>query len=125
MAKADKKAKKQGKAAGVSATVTAKLPKKLRKAGAKAIKLAGQPVVSEIVAAALLSAAAALRDGKGARGGAGAAGKSAKSGESLRKLAIDLARRTLDSWDRQTGAGKAPAGGTKARKTKGKSAKPQ
>ena len=48
----DKKSKKAGD----------KLPKKLRKLGAKAAKLAEQPVVSEIVAAALLSAAAALRD---------------------------------------------------------------
>ena len=89
-----------------------KVPKKLRKAGNKAIKLAGDPLVSEVVAAALLSAAAALREGgkakpKGAKSGAAAAaggGKSASDeggnanflGDSLKVLAVDFARRTLE-----------------------------
>jgi hypothetical protein len=97
---------KEKKAGGV------KLPKKLRKIGKKAMKLADNPVVSEVVAAALLSAAAALRENDGARRKAVKAGTvaldaaerlsrdSGKIGDSLRKLALDLARRTLDGWDR-------------------------
>lgn len=89
------------------------IPKPLRKAGKEAMKLARQPVVSEVVAAALLSAAAALRENKSvARAGAKSAEKAAgaaeeagreasKLGDAMRGLALDLARRTLDSWDRQ------------------------
>src|SRR5688572_11291438 len=87
---------KKSKSAGV------KLPKKLRKLGRKAIKLAEQPVVSEIVAAALLSAAAALRETESGRKSAKRASGDAaagKLGDSLRKLGLDLARRTLDAWD--------------------------
>jgi hypothetical protein len=97
---------KDKKAGGV------KIPKKLRKIGKKAMKLADNPVVSEVVAAALLSAAAALRENEGVRRKAVKAGtvaldaaesmtkESGKVGDSLRKLALDLARKTLDSWDR-------------------------
>jgi hypothetical protein len=89
-----------------------KIPKRLRKIGKKAMKLADNPVVSEVVAAALLSAAAALRENDGARRKAVKAGNvaldaaermtkdSGKVGDSLRKLALDLARKTLDGWDR-------------------------
>jgi hypothetical protein len=110
-----------------------KLPKKLRKAGNKALELAREPFVSEIVAAALLSAAAALRDnkkvtraasaaGEEALGGALEAGKQAtKVGDALRGLAFDLARRTLDNWDRasdakggKSGRGKGDRTGAKA-----------
>jgi cell pole-organizing protein PopZ len=94
-----------------------KVPKQLRKIGNKAVKAASNPVVSEVVAGALLAAAAALRQGKdpktGAGGGSGAgAGTGGASGgdesvagvkrqvsrlsDSLKLLAIDLARRTLD-----------------------------
>ncbi|TFI56488.1 hypothetical protein E2493_20005 [Sphingomonas parva] len=84
-----------------------KVPKKLRKAGNKAVKLAQDPIVGEVVAAALLSAAAALREGGGAKDGAGAAAKGAEDarqqagrlGDSLKVLAIDLARRTLEGLD--------------------------
>jgi hypothetical protein len=83
-----------------------KVPKKLRKAGNKAVKLAKDPVVGEVVAAALLSAAAALREGAADSGKAtpAAAGDGAEGvkrqanalGDSLKGLAIDLARRTLE-----------------------------
>jgi hypothetical protein len=113
--KSEKKAKadKQG----------VKLPKAIRKAGEKAMELAREPMVSEIVAAALLSAAAALRDNKspgraavaaGVEGlaAAGEAGKQAsKVGDAMRGLALDLARRTLDNWERPS-AGK--SGGSKS-----------
>jgi hypothetical protein len=113
----DKKGKGKKDEAGV------RIPKKLRKAGKEALKLAKEPVVTEIVAAALLSAAAALRGDKAAAK-AGAAGAetaaeatrhASKIGDSLRTLAIDLARRTLDNWDRpavaEGGSGKAKKGG--------------
>ena len=98
------------------------IPKPLRKAGKEALKLAREPVVSEVVAAALLSAAAALRDNKAAakagRKGAEAAADAAaeagheasKIGDALRGLALDLARRTLESWDRPAAARGASAG---------------
>jgi hypothetical protein len=83
-----------------------KVSKAVRKAGKQALKLAESPAVSETVAAALLAAAAALRDPpatkRGASAAAGAAGgagqEASKLGESLRKLALDMARRTLDAW---------------------------
>jgi hypothetical protein len=125
----DRKDKKDKKA-GV------KVPKKLRKIGKKAMELAGEPVVSEVVAAALLSAAEALREKPGVRRAAVKAGsgaldaaekagkKSGKIGESLRKLAIDLARQTLDNWDRADGDAGARAKGAKAgaKKKKAKTA---
>ena len=92
-------------------TKAVKLPKALRKAGEKAMDLAREPMVSEIVAAALLSAAAALRDNKGVTRAAGTAGaeglaaagevgkQATKVGDALRGLALDLARRTLDNWE--------------------------
>ena len=82
-----------------------KVPKKLRKAGNKAVKLAQDPVVGEVVAAALLSAAAALREGTGEKDGVGQATKESaegarqqagRLGDSLKLLALDLARRTLE-----------------------------
>lgn len=89
-----------------------KVSKKLRKAGEKAWKLADQPIVSEVVAAAMLSAAAALQGkaGKNAAGKAAGSGGAAKAeagklADSLRALAIDLARRTIDSWDQKSAAG--------------------
>ena len=59
------------------------------------------------VAAALLAAAAALRDPpatkRGARAAVDAAGEAGEEairlGDSLRRLAIDMARRTLDAWE--------------------------
>jgi len=109
-------AKKAGgkKADGRKEASGIKIPKPLRKAGKEALKLASEPVVSEIVAAALLSAASALRGDKSVKAGrsggaaadaadnaAGNPGRHAsKLGDSMRILAIDLARRTLDNWER-------------------------
>lgn len=114
--KKDRQVKLPKQVAGV------KVPKKLRKIGGKALELAQQPVVSEIAAAALLAAAKALRDGAPAKGSAKAAGNAAgkaageakdkaaevrreamKLGDTLRVLAIDLARRTLDSIEEKNG----------------------
>ena len=84
-----------------------KVSKAVRKAGKSALKLAETPAVSETVAAALLAAAAALRDPPAARRGAkaatdaaGEAGREAiRLGDSLRRVALDMARRTLDAWE--------------------------
>lgn len=108
MAKGDKKAKKSKDKVKIPKRVgSLKVPKAVRQAGNSALKLAAQPAVSETVAAALLAAAAALRDppatkraAGAAAGAAGEAGQGAiKLGDSLRKMAIDMARRTLDAWE--------------------------
>jgi hypothetical protein len=104
MAKGDKKAKKGKDKIKIPKRITGvKVPKAVRQAGNAALKLAEQPAVSETVAAALLAAAAALRDPPAAKRAAGAAGESGqaaiKLGDSLRKMALDMARRTLDAWE--------------------------
>ncbi len=92
-----------------------KVPKELRKAGKKAIELVKDPVVSEVVAAALLSAAAALRAPAGDKNGPSqATGRSARPGpnpnpigDTLKGLAVDLARRTIEGvGDRQRARGR-------------------
>lgn len=102
-----------------------KVPKKLRKIGKKAIEIAQQPMVSEIAAAALLGAAAALREGKDLKGkdaakAAGAAGDAARTAareagaevsklsEALKVLAGDLARRAVDAVTESKGGARAP-----------------
>jgi hypothetical protein len=108
MAKGDKKAKKSKDKVKVPKRLAGvKVAKVVRQAGKKALKLAEQPAVSETVAAALLAAAAALRDPPATKRGAGAAadsaGKAAQDaiglGDSLRRLAIETARRTLEAWE--------------------------
>jgi hypothetical protein len=110
MAKGDKKAKKDKDKIKVKVPkriAGVKVSKAVRQAGKKALKLAEQPAVSETVAAALLAAAAALRDPPATKRAAGAAADSAgeagqeaiRIGDSLRKMAIDMARRTLDAWE--------------------------
>lgn len=123
-----------------------KVPKKLRKIGKKAIELAQQPMVSEIAAAALLGAAAALREGKDLKGkdaakAAGAAGDAAKAAakeagedisklsQALKVLAGDLARRAVDAMADPKAAARAPhlsraSGGDSAGAGKG-AAKPK
>jgi hypothetical protein len=106
MAKGDKK-KGKDKLKIPKRIAGVKVSKAVRKAGKGALKLAEQPAVSETVAAALLAAAAALRDAPrtkrtaaAAVDGAGKAGQEAIGlGDSLRKLALDMARRTLDAWE--------------------------
>lgn len=84
-----------------------KVPKQLRKLGNKAVKAARNPVVSEVVAGAMLAAAAALREGKdpkaavkAGREGADEVRKQAgRLSDTLRALAIDIARRTLEGLE--------------------------
>ncbi|HEX8063473.1 MAG TPA: hypothetical protein VF535_09665 [Allosphingosinicella sp.] len=108
MAKGDRKAKKSKDKVKIPKRIAGvKVPKSVREAGRQALKLAEQPAVSETVAAALLAAAAALRDPPATRRAAGAAAEAAgdagqdaiRLGDSLRKMAIDMARRTLDAWE--------------------------
>jgi hypothetical protein len=129
--KKDKKKGRKEELAGL------KMPKPVKKAGKAALKAATNPAVSEAVAAALLAAAAALRDGKTIRDGAKAAGVAATDAvdeatrdmtglaSSLRAIAIDVARKTIDAW----AAGddekpKAKGGGGKSAKAAAKAASP-
>jgi hypothetical protein len=117
----DKDKKDKGKKAE-KADKGVKIPKPLRKAGKEALKLAKEPAVAEIVAAALLSAAAALRGDKqvakagkqGAEAAADAGRHASKIGDSLRTLALDLARRTLDNWEHPAPAQAGPGKGKKS-----------
>lgn len=108
MAKGDKKAKKGKDKVKIPKRIAGvKVSKAVRQAGKTALKLAEQPVVSETVAAALLAAAAALRDPPATKRAAGAAADAAgeagqeaiRLSDSLRKLAIETARRTLEAWE--------------------------
>jgi hypothetical protein len=124
MAKADKKAKKGKDKVKIPKRIAGvKVSKAVRQAGKRALKLAEQPAVSETVAAALLAAAAALRDPPATKRAAAAAADSAgeagqeaiRLGDSLRKMAIDMARRTLDAWetsDSRPGGERDGAGGS-------------
>jgi hypothetical protein len=97
--KKKKKDKKAGKSGGAA----------LRKAPKKASKslqaLTQNPLVADIVAAALVSMAAALKDSEKARGLARDAGdqlnvmskSSAKQGNAMWDLALDIGRRTLET----------------------------
>jgi urease accessory protein UreF len=123
MAKGEKKAKKGKDKIKVPKRIAGvKVSKAVRKAGKTALKLAEQPAVSETVAAALLAAAAALRDppttrraAAAAAEGAGEAGQEAiRLGDSLRKMAIDMARRTLDAWESADSKAAAAPDGEKA-----------
>src|SRR5215213_3548737 len=108
MAKGDKKAKKSRDKVKIPKRIAGvKVSKAVRQAGKTALKLAEQPAVSETVAAALLAAAAALRDPPATKRAAGAAAAKAgeagqeaiRLGDSLRRMAIDMARRTIDAWE--------------------------
>lgn len=100
--KKDKKQKK-GDGAGLS-----KAPKKAAK-GLQAITQ--NPLVADVVAAALISMAAALKDSDKARRIASDAGdqlgelskKSAKQGNAMWDLALDIGRRALETIAREEG----------------------
>jgi hypothetical protein len=102
----DGKAKKGKKGKVPKEIGGVKVPKKLRKLGNQAVKAAKDPAVTEVVAGALLAAAAALREGKDPKTVVGAAVKSGFKGaassdgsrlsDSLKLLAMDFAKRTLD-----------------------------
>jgi len=82
-----------------------KLRKAVKKASKKAAKIAANPLVAEVVAATLLAAAAAIRNPKKARELALSAGDELSSaakgavgqGNAFWKLAMDVAKRSVDA----------------------------
>lgn len=80
-----------------------KVPKELREAGAKAAVLLDHPMVIDLVAAALLAAAAAIREGDRIQAAAGAAGEEAAD-------AADEVRRSAGTAKRAAKAAAAAIG---------------
>ena len=99
------KDKKKAKGKKAKAAKAGKVEKKFRKATERAAKLAANPIVAEITAAALLAAAAAVRNPDKARAVARAAGDelsaaartATRQGGAFWQLAVDIARRSVDS----------------------------
>lgn len=94
MAKKSKKAKTNKLPKTIAGV---KIPKEIRKAG---VKLAGHPVISDIVAAGLLAAAAALTEsdgaGKAARAAGDAAKRTSRTGNVVKAAAGAMGRAILD-----------------------------
>jgi hypothetical protein len=100
------KAGRKGGGKGASATL-AKAPRK----ATKSLKaLTQNPLVADVVAAALVSMAAALKDSDKARRLANDAGEqlsalsknSAKKGNAMWDMALDIGRRALDTLEEQS-----------------------
>ncbi|HUE78634.1 MAG TPA: hypothetical protein VMN38_03290 [Sphingomicrobium sp.] len=101
------KPKPRAKPASAAATGTrrTKVAKAARRVSNKAGKLAANPLVAEVVAATLVAAAAALKSPKKAREMAAAAAEDLESaskevsarGSAFWQLALDIARRSVDS----------------------------
>ena len=115
-AKATKTAKVAKTAKAGKAAASAKVQKVVK--GAK--KIAQHPMATEVVAATLVAAAAALRDPKKAKALAleaaddlRKAAKSGADGGALWKLALDVARRSIDAVGKEDGAKKAKKAGAK------------
>ena len=122
------KAKTRKAVAKPAAKAEAKSPKsaKVTKVVDKAKKLAKSPAATEIVAATLVAAAAALRDPKKARALAGEAADDLKKaarkgvdGGALWQLALDVARRSIDTIGAERG-GKKAKGKAKPKRPDGK-----
>jgi hypothetical protein len=103
----DKKKKKDKKDAGVK-------PAKVAKKATKKLKtLAGNPIVADVVAAALVAMASALKDSDKAKRMANEASdhlnalskKSARQGNAMWDLALDIGRRTLETIASEQGSG--------------------
>ena len=103
----DKKKKKDKDKKGNGA-ILGKTPKK----AAKSLQaIAQNPLVADVVAAALVSMAAALKDSEKAKRMAGDAAeqlnalskKSAKQGNAMWDLALDVGRRTLETLAKEQG----------------------
>lgn len=98
----DKKKKAKDEKKGGKKTAAARAPKKV----AKSLKTLSQnPIVADVVAAALVGMAAALKDSDNAKRLAGKAGdqlnalsrSSSKQGNAMWDLALDIGRRTLET----------------------------
>lgn len=93
-----------------------------KKVKAKAVDLASNPLVAEVVAATLIAAAAAIKDPKKARAIAESAGdelgrtaKGIEAGAAMWQLAMDVAKRSVSALSE---AGNAPHAPTKKSKKK-------
>ena len=111
------KAAKTAKAAKITKVAKSAKVQKVVK-GAK--KIAQNPMTTEVVAATLVAAAAALRDPKKAKALAleaaddlKKAAKSGADGGALWKLAPDVARRSIDAVGKDDGGRKAKKAGSK------------
>lgn len=107
-------------AKATKAAKTAKASAKVQKVVKGAKKLARNPMTTEVVAATLVAAAAALRDPKKAKALAleaaddlKKAAKSGADGGALWKLALDVARRSIDAVGKEDGVKKAKKSGGK------------
>ncbi len=113
-AKSPKTTSRIAKPAGTKRPKRTKVAAAAKLAGAKAVNLAGNPVVAEVVAATLVAAAAAIKNPKKARALAAtvgdeleAAGKGAQEGgNAFWQLAMDIARRSVDALGGDGGAKK-------------------
>ena len=123
--KSKKKGAKTAKAPKEIAGI--KLPKPLREPAAQLLKAVQSPVFADVAAAALLSAAAALREGKKAPSadapGAGRSGKSkAVAATTAGALGAMLATKAIEGVSKlaadkaPSGNGATRAGGSKSRK---------
>ena len=111
--KSKKQTKKPATARGAKVSATAARKKAaaprvkavVRTAGKKAADLASNPAVAEVVAATLVAAAAAIKNPKKARDMAASVGEELESasknaagkGGAFWQLALDIARRSIDS----------------------------
>jgi hypothetical protein len=126
--KASPAAAKPKRAAPAKAAASARTPKPVKVSRpaktaklAKISKLAKSPAAAEVVAATLVAAAAALRNPKKARALAldaaddikKAAKSGVDSGEAMWKLALDVARRSIDALGDTNGKGKKAKKGKK------------
>jgi hypothetical protein len=110
----DKKKKKSGK----KAVDTPKAKPKARKAANRLKSLTKNPLVADVVAAALVATAAALKDSTKARQLAAQAGdeldklakEGAERGNAMWQLALDIGRRSLDSLTGESDRPKADNG---------------
>ena len=122
--KARKTAAADAKPAKRPAAKTARVAKAVAGAKDNAIELASNPAVAEVVAAALVATAAALRNPDKARNMAAAVGdelqaaskESAQSGSAFWQLALDVARRSIDALGAEGKKPKAKAAKKKAKK---------
>lgn len=111
MSKDKKKKKDKKEKKGSNGSALRKVPKKAAK-GLHA--LSENPIVADVVAAALVSMAAALKDSEKARRLANDAGdqlnalskKGAKQGNAMWDLALDIGRRTIETLAGEEAAAK-------------------
>ena len=123
-AKAKTPASKSKAAKAKPAKAKAKVKISVKGAKAKAAEIASNPVVTEVVAATLVAAAAALRDPNKARQLALSAADEIKAatkggqgrGAALWQMALDVAKRSIDSANADAQPAKKASGAKKATK---------